>query len=208
MEKTPQESATPDDANEDEEEQPHSSICFQRKTLSGRDLGVGWIEQRDSAFQKLREHNFPEDLIQAARGLRYRDRVLWDKGARSVHKALRDFPEGPVVRASRPPDLDILFEALAAARGGIFGRYPPPSRSERVDGLLSELLLWHLYELEVASRATPQRDRIVSPVRKDELLPRRIIADITMDMLDDCCIKGRAPGPQFARLLRAVAPPS
>jgi hypothetical protein len=168
---------------------------LERVAHAGRDLGLGWIEERESAFAELQKQGYPEDLIRAARGLRYNAPVRWVRTARTTKK--------PVIEEENAL-ISHLRAFTWAIRGGILERYPPPGAPRAVDELLALHLYESLIDLQSAAKKKRQGEVSTSPVRAGGKLSRSVIAELAMDMLDDCWMRGRPPGPRLATLFRAL----
>jgi hypothetical protein len=70
--------------------------------------------------------------------------------------------------------------------------------------LLSLKLYEHLQDLRAATKDTRSGKSSKAPIRDNKMIPRSVIAQVAMDLLEDCPTKGYPPGPHLTRLIRAL----
>jgi AcrR family transcriptional regulator len=174
---------------------------------SGREAGFAWIDHRQAALDELQEHDFPEDLVSAARNLIYHAPVRWTRpNGSSAHPALQALGSRPVIRRPKHvhPEFGRIFESFQASRGGVHyeeGLRPPLSTAGE---LLSFILFWNLTALDLATKDKRAGKRSTSPVRNDSMLSRRTISSLAIDMLEHCEACKHPPRPHLLRLFRAL----
>lgn len=173
----------------------------------GRELGFGWVDQRQAALDELRQHDFPETLINLARELLYASAIKWRRqSTSSPHPALKHLTKQPIIK--RPtgvhPAFGLLYEMLQAGQGAVAYTEQRSPKLTTAGELLAYLLLWNLAALEIATKDKRAGKKSTSPIRGDSLLSRSTIGSIAIDILEHCEYSGRPPGPQLTRLMRAL----
>jgi hypothetical protein len=134
-----------------------------------------WKHVRDAAFAQLKAKTIiPRELIDLVEG--FKGRAL----------------------------VQIVFSKTPDGAGLQFGIKPTGKRKQNTDeqNLLtaSEALAWFL-RLELRTLKHAEKKREAAPVRTSNLVPRSVISEIAMDLLDNCT---DAPGPFLNQLFREL----
>jgi hypothetical protein len=153
---------------------------------------------RSEAYKELRRHPlFDPDLIREIEGYRYSTPVSWVK-AEGIDPEIADDMLCPVVEEEDNRSIEEIlkwgreeFERLEAES--------QPTPSKTTGELMAAILRHHVYLLLEAECSGS-----FSPVRTDNMLSRRTIAEIALDMLEGCVTFRHLPGPELASLFRAL----
>jgi hypothetical protein len=182
------------------------------RPLAGTISKEEYKASRKNLFAEVKQYiDFPE-LIQAIKEFKPRSRIVWkdeNGGVFDPETASNDALAEAVVisyqksvtpEKSEPDEgTDDLADARKRAAELLNPKVP-----DTAGELFALHLRDHLQELEAAEQASRKGISSEAPVRERGMLPRSSIAELAVDLLEDCMANSYPPGPQLTSLITSL----